>query len=56
VKEAATQWEVTGTSPQVHNEPGLTPDVIQAVEKKATFSGKVEVPAYAAELWRLEVK
>ena len=56
VKDAATQWEVTGLNPQVHNEPGSTPDTIQAVEKKATFSGKLEAPAYSAELYRLEIK
>jgi alpha-N-arabinofuranosidase len=56
VKGEATQWEITGSSPQVHNEPGLTPDVIQAVEKKVTFSNKLESPAYSAELYRLEIK
>lgn len=56
VKDSATQWEITGTSPQVHNEPGLTPDVIQAVEKKAVFTGKLTAPAFSAELYRLEIK
>jgi alpha-L-arabinofuranosidase len=56
VKDAATQWEVTGISPQVHNEPGLTPDLIQAVEKKVTFTNRLEAPAYSAELYRLEIK
>jgi len=56
VKDAATVWEVAGTSPQVHNEPGLTPDVIQAVEKKVTFANQLNAPAYSCELYRLEVK
>jgi alpha-L-arabinofuranosidase len=56
VKDAMTQWEVTGAGPQAHNEPGATPDLIQAVEKKATFGGKLEAPAYSAELYRLEVQ
>jgi alpha-N-arabinofuranosidase len=56
VKEAATQWEITGASPQVHNEPGLTPDLIKTVEKKLTFSNKLESPAYSTELYRLEIK
>jgi alpha-N-arabinofuranosidase len=56
VKETATGWEITGPSPQVHNEPGLTPDLIRAVEKKVTFTNKLEAPAYSAELYRLEIK
>jgi alpha-N-arabinofuranosidase len=56
VKDAATQWEVTGLNPQVHNEPGAAPDPIQAVEKKTTFSNKLEAPAYSAELYRLDIK
>ena len=55
VKEAATRWEVTGSSPQLHNEPGLTPDLIQAVEQKVTFANKLEAPPYSVELYRLQI-
>jgi len=56
VKASASRWEITGFSPQLHNEPGLTPDVIQAVEKKVNFSNKLEAPAYSVELYRLEIE
>jgi alpha-N-arabinofuranosidase len=55
-REMASCWEITGSSPQVHNEPGLTPDLIRAVEKKVSFSNKLEAPVYSVELYRLEVK
>jgi len=56
VQDAVKQWEITGVNPQVHNEPGMDPQIIKAVEKKGTFGGKLESPAYSAELYRLEVK
>jgi alpha-L-arabinofuranosidase len=56
VKDAATQWEITGPNPQAHNEPGGTPALIKAVEKKVTFGNRLEAPAYSAELYRLEIK
>lgn len=56
LKQAATQWEITGPNPQVHNEPGATPYILRAVEKKTTFSNKLESPAFSTELYRLEVE
>lgn len=56
VKGAATRWGVSGSGPQVHNEPGLTPDVIQAVEKTVTFANKLDAPAHSVELYRLEIE
>jgi alpha-N-arabinofuranosidase len=56
VKDEATRWEITGPSPELHNEPGITPDVIRAVEKKVTFANKLEAPPYSAELYRVEVE
>jgi alpha-N-arabinofuranosidase len=56
VKSAATRWEITASGPQVHNEPGMTPDLIQAVEKKEAYSNKLESPAYSIELYRLEMR
>ena len=56
VKDAATQWEVTGLNPQSHNEPNAAPDAIQAVEKKTTFGKKLQAPAYSAELYRLDLQ
>jgi alpha-N-arabinofuranosidase len=56
VEDAATRWEICGSSPQLHNEPGLTPDVIRAVEKKVTFANQLEAPAYSVQLYRLEIK
>jgi hypothetical protein len=56
VKAAATRWEITGSGPQLHNEPGLTPDLIQAVEKKVTFANQLEAPPYSAGLYRLEIE
>ena len=56
VKSMATRWEVTGSSPQVHNEPGLTPDPIRSVEKKVPFANKLESPEYSVELYRLDMK
>jgi alpha-L-arabinofuranosidase len=56
VKAAATRWEVTGASPQLHNEPGLTPDLIRAVEQKVTFANQLEAPPYSVELYRLEME
>jgi alpha-L-arabinofuranosidase len=56
VKDEATRWEVTGSSPELHNEPGLTPDLIRAVEKQVTFANKLEAPPYSAELYRLEIE
>jgi alpha-N-arabinofuranosidase len=56
VKDAATKWEVGGSSPQLHNEPGLAPDVIRVVEKKVSFTNKLEAPAYSVQLYRLEIK
>jgi len=55
VKDEATRWEITGYSPQLHNEPGLTPDLIRAVEKKVAFGHKLEAPPYSVELYRLEI-
>ena len=37
VKDAATQWEITGSNPQSHNEPGGQPEEIKAVEKMVSF-------------------
>jgi len=56
VKSMATRWEVTGSSPQVHNEPGLTPDPIRSVEKKVPFANRLESPEYSVELYRLDMK
>jgi alpha-N-arabinofuranosidase len=56
VKAAATRWEVTGQSPQLHNQPGLTPDLIRAVEQKVTFAGKLEASPYSVELYRIEIE
>jgi alpha-N-arabinofuranosidase len=56
VKAVATRWEVTGSSPQLHNEPGLTPDPIGAIEQKVTFVNKLEAPPYSVELYRLEIE
>jgi hypothetical protein len=39
----------------LHNEPGLTPDLIQAVEQKVTFANKLEAPPYSVELYRLRI-
>ena len=48
--------EITGSSPQLHNEPGLTPDLIRAVEKKVTFANQLEAPPYSVELYRLDIE
>jgi hypothetical protein len=56
VKPGATRWEITGPSPQLHNEPGLTPDLIRAAEQKVTFANKLESPPYSVELYRLEIE
>jgi alpha-N-arabinofuranosidase len=56
VKARATRWEVTGPSPQLHNEPGLTPDLIRAVERKVTFANTLDAPPYSVELYRLEIE
>jgi alpha-N-arabinofuranosidase len=56
IKNPATQWEITGPNPQVHNVPDGYPNLIRAVEKTATLANKLESPAYSAELYRLEVK
>lgn len=56
VEDAVTQWEITGPNPQSHNEPGGKPEVIRAVEKKVTFGGRLDAPAYSAELYRLELR
>lgn len=56
VKDAATRWEITAASPQSHNEPGLTPNVIQAMEKTLPFANSLEAPPYSAVLYRLELK
>jgi alpha-N-arabinofuranosidase len=56
VKGAAARWEISGPSPQLHNEPGLTPEVIRAVEEKVSFANKLEAPAYSVELYRLEIE
>ena len=56
VKDAATQWEITGSNPQSHNEPGGQPQEIKAVEKMVSFGKKLEAPPYSAELYRLEIR
>jgi alpha-L-arabinofuranosidase len=54
-KDNATVWEITGPSPEAHNEPNGYANVIRAVEKRVPFEGKLRAPAYSAELYRLEV-
>jgi alpha-L-arabinofuranosidase len=56
VKPGATRWEIAGPSPQLHNEPGLSPDPIRAAEQKATFTNTLESPPYSVELYRLEIE
>lgn len=55
VKSAATQWEITGPNPQVHNEPDGFPNLIRAVQKQVKFENKLDSPPYSAELYRLEI-
>ena len=55
VKPGATRWEIAGPSPQLHNEPGLTPDLIRAVEQKVTFADKLQSAPDSVELYRLEI-
>jgi alpha-L-arabinofuranosidase len=56
VKDAATQWEISGANPQAHNEPDGYPNLVKAVEKKVPFGNRLEAPAYSAELYRLEIR
>lgn len=56
VKPEAMRWEIKGTSPQLHNEPGLTPDPLSAVESAITVDGKLKAPPYSIELYRLRVQ
>jgi hypothetical protein len=55
VKNDATVWEVTGPNPEAYNEPNGYASVIRAVEKRVPFDGKLQAPAYSAELYRLQV-
>ncbi|HEX4797554.1 MAG TPA: alpha-L-arabinofuranosidase C-terminal domain-containing protein [Humisphaera sp.] len=55
IKNGATRWEITGATPQAHNEPDGYPNLIRAVQKQVTFEKKLESPAYSAELYRLEL-
>ena len=55
VKNAATQWEITGANPEVHNEPDGFPNVIRATSKNVTYNGKLDAPAYSVALYRLEM-
>ncbi len=56
IKPAGKRWEITGANPEVFNEPGANPPLIQAIEAPVTFSGKLDAPAYSARLYRLEVQ
>ena len=56
IKDSVTQWEITGTNPEVHNEPGANPQTIKPVEKKVPYANALPAPAYSAQLYRLELK
>lgn len=56
VKDQATQWLISGSSPDDYNEPGK-PDKLTIQEKNVAYNGgKLAVPALSVVMYRLDLR